>query len=164
MEKSVELIPTRYKSKLSSVLSWPIGAEELSAGLIGVSQFSELETTFSFWGAHDIATAHTTDWMTLVKLQYNRRPRYFSDSADSIERGVLERHWPITVKPVLRENRKNLHDGIILQLPKVAKWLTERHALQVIGTSQLLIVWNAREDSVYVSTEDALAPERIRKS
>jgi hypothetical protein len=164
MEKSIELIPTRYKSKLSSALSWPIGAEELSAGLFEVPQFSELETTFSFWGARDIATAQTTEWMTLVKIQYNRRPRHFSDSAASIERGVLERHWPITVQPVLRENRKKLHDGILLQLPKVAKWLTERHSLQVVGTSQLLIVWNAREDFVYVSTQDALAPERVGES
>jgi hypothetical protein len=63
-----QIIPTRYKSKLSSTLSWPIGAEELSAALKDVPQFAELESTFYFRGAKDIAQAETTAWMTLLKI------------------------------------------------------------------------------------------------
>jgi hypothetical protein len=150
------MIPTRYKSKLSSALSWPIGAEELSLALKDVPQFHELSTTFYFNGVRDLASARTTAWMTLLEFRYRRREMRIFDSDDSLANAALGRHWEIYVKPVLREKRKRLHDGILLQLPRVASWFLQRDSLRVIGQSVLLIVWNAKEDTVYVSSKDTL--------
>jgi hypothetical protein len=160
MEDRPTLIPTRYKSKLSSLLSWPIGAEEISASLAAVQQFGEIELTFYFRGVKDIATARTTAWMTLVEIHYRRRAGRMFDSYESISKGILDRHWAITVKPVLREKRKELHDGIMAQMPRVAEWFASRQSLSKIGNARLRIVWDAVKDEVYTSSEEEFEPER----
>jgi hypothetical protein len=159
MKTESQLIPTRYKSKLASTLGWPIGAEELSVALATVPQFAELSTTFYFRGMRDVETARTSAWMTLMEFQYRRREKRIFDPENTLASSILGRHWEITVHPVLRERRKKLRDGILLQLPKVASWLTERQSLRVIGKSVLLVVWDVQKDTVYVSTTEGLEPE-----
>ncbi len=155
------LIPTTYKSKLPKVLSWPVGAEELSAALADVTTVSRMEVTFYCRGARAVEAARTTSWMELLSFRYFRRAGHLTISQQSVENGVLEPHWHIRISPVLRELRKRLHDGILQQMPQVSARLRERASLNVIGESRISLIWDAAKDDVYVSLVDHLEPKRV---
>jgi hypothetical protein len=160
MDAVTRLIPSGYKSKIPSTLSWPLGAEEISAALASVPQYGDLTLNFRYVGS-DRGAVQSPWWMTVIQIDYAKHSIGFSASKSMIDRGWHERHWNLRIVPVLRTDRKIVRDRLLLQLPHVADWLTKNHALKAIGRSSLLVVWDKQKDTIYTSIESSLEPERI---
>jgi len=130
MEPTANLIPTKWKSKLYSTLSCPLGAQEISSALAGVPQFDDLELAFSnYWGTHGHQDSSRT---LLFRAEYIKRDNFLSMSHSMIERGSLEPHWELTVGAVPRTHRKTLHDRMLLELPTVSAWLKANQSKQTL--------------------------------
>jgi hypothetical protein len=157
------MIPTRSKSKLPKVLSYPLGAEAISEALADAPHLGELSLSF-----YDQAVWPSTEFNRLVRkgLPYRMLsaafmpPRKVSRSAPTtlVEGGWYQAHWSITVYPVLRELRHAA--GQLLRgqgLPAVAEWLrsseragwdTRQHRLDLVFSPAEGTLSAAREDSM----------------
>ena len=162
MEREIILIPSGYKSKIPRTLGWPIKAQELSAAFSGVPQFDQLKLNFRFYKSDHAALQWTWSWITLLRVDYSRRARGFSSSRSMDERGWHNKTWSIIITPAPSSEAKTVHEHLLPALPKVAEWLTRNNELQTIGTKSVRVVWDKKKDEVYLSTETALEPERIR--
>jgi hypothetical protein len=162
MERETLLIPSGYKSKIPSTLAWPIKAQELSVALAGVPQFDRLKLNFRFYKSDREALDWASSWITLLRVVYSRHDRGFSSSRAMEERGWHNKSWSIIIMPTPSSEAKVAHDHLLPALPKVAAWLTRNNELQTIGTKSVRVVWETKKDEVYLSTETALEPERIR--
>ena len=123
------MIPTRYKSKLSRSLSYPLGAEAISSALAGAPHYSDLTLSF-----HDSPVWRGSDFRRLLResipyavfvASYSpaRSPGY-TGSATMAEMGMYAESWDLRVNPVRRELRHT--SGQLLQeqgLPAVVQWL-----------------------------------------
>ena len=142
VERDTLLIPSGYKSKIPSTLSWPIKAQELSAAIAGVPQFDLLKLNFSFYNSDRDALGWASSWITLLRVVYSRHDRGFSPSRAMEESGWHNKSWSIIIAPTPRSEAKVAHDHLLPALPKVAAWLTRNSDLQTIGTNQY--VWSGR--------------------
>jgi hypothetical protein len=158
MDATKALIPTQYKTKIPSLVSWPIGAQEISDALLDVPQFSELKITFSFYMTNKTALKHWP-WMEVMRFEYVKTANSLSVSDDMIQRGYLERRWSITVSAVPRDQRKRLHDLLLVELPKAAKWLSDNQSRQAMGRLSFKIIWDKNKDVLYTSTGVSAEPE-----
>jgi hypothetical protein len=161
MDATQALIPTRYKAKIPSLASWPIGAQEISDALLGVPQFNELEVTFSFYMTNKTALEHWP-WMEVMRFEYVKTANSLSVSYEMIQRGYLERRWSITVSAVPRAERKRFHDLLLLELPKAAEWLSANQSRQAMGRLSFKIIWDKNKDILYTSTGVSAEPERAQ--
>src|SRR4051794_35629628 len=163
MERETLLIPSGYKSKIPHTLVWPIKAQELSAAFAGVPQFDQLKLNFRFYKSDLEALQWASSWITLLRVAYSRHDRGFSSSRSMDEHGWHNKTWSIIITPAPISEAKLVHDHLLPALPKVAEWLTRNNELQTIGTKTVSVVWEKKKDQVYLSTETALEPERIRR-
>ncbi len=123
------MIPTRFRSKLPQNLSYPIGAEAVSAGLVGAPHLGALE--LAFYG-RPFGPASRFQRVLAERLPYTivsagylpaRKPG-LSAAGFMIESGWYNEHWELTVYPVLRVTRHAANRLLIEQgLPTLAGWL-----------------------------------------
>jgi hypothetical protein len=154
------MISTRYRSKLPRHLSYPIGAEAITAGLAGGPHLDALELMFHacpFEPASRFqrALAERLPY-SIVSAEYRpgRKPG-LSAAAFMIDRGWYNESWKLTIYPVLRELR-HLANRLLLErgLPFLSQWLrTSKSAASGI-TIQRVLTFNSAEESL-VSTERA---------
>ncbi len=123
------MIPTRYKSKLPKTLSWPLGAQAISACLAGAPHVADLSLSFRdspVWPAsafQRLLQESLPYAIVVVDYQPASRPGY-SGATFMIDRGWYEAKWEIRINPVLRSLRAAA--GAALQahgLPAVKDWL-----------------------------------------
>ncbi|HEX7184613.1 MAG TPA: hypothetical protein VF756_22505 [Thermoanaerobaculia bacterium] len=123
------MIPTLYKSRLPGHLSYPIGAQALSAALAGAPHAEALTVAFS---EHAVVSALDFQRLLRTRQPYRilraehepaRRPG-ISASNQMVEKGWYDEKWEIRVFPVLRELR-HLANRLLKEegLPAVAQWL-----------------------------------------
>lgn len=123
------MFPTRYKSKLSKALSYPMGAKEISDALVDAPNVREFELWFS---EAPIRPASAFQRVLREALPYKlvvaeyrpaTKPNY-SAANFLIERGWYDPKWKLQVYPVLRQLRqpaaKLLHEQ---GFPAVLEWL-----------------------------------------
>lgn len=119
----VVLIPTSFKSKLPQALSYPIGAEVLSSAFADVPQFSMFKLNFWFFG--QVRPDREKNYVVL-EIAYRKTGRACFWGKDAVEKGLLDRKWTITVRPVPRNRRHpiktKLHSDV---LPLARRWLIE---------------------------------------
>ena len=155
MQTTAKIIPTKLKSKIPRTLSWPLGAEEISTAFAMAPQFEELMITFNYFNLERTALHHWPS-MELFKVEY-RRLSGLSIPHAAIERGGLERSWNIRVAPVLRAERKRMHDQLVMKLPEAAKWLEYHKGRHAAGRISFSVVWNKEKDILYCS--EGTSPE-----
>lgn len=114
------MIPTRHKSKLPKTLTWPLGAEAISAGLVDVPHV----TNFLLWFA-DSPVWPKSAFQRLLRehLAYaifvaEYKPAYKIAGASHVA------SWEMRVNPVLRPLRA-VAGGVLRSegLPAVFGWL-----------------------------------------
>jgi hypothetical protein len=145
MQGKTRIIPTTYKAKIPSTVSWPIGAQELSDVLAEVPQFEELRLSFSFYMTQKAALNHWP-WMEVMRFDYRK---------------WTEREWAISVSAIPRSERKRLHDALVQELPKASRWLVQHHARQAMGRLSFKIIWDKQKDVLYTSLDESAETERI---
>ena len=123
------MIPTQSKARLSKRLSYPLGAEAVSAALAGVPQYGLLRLTF-----HDRAGSamqfqqvlNTGRPYVVMQAAFSRWAIHRNASDWMIERGWYDKKWQITLYPVLREYRHAARAALLEHaLPAVRRWLSQ---------------------------------------
>ena len=148
------IIPTRSKGRISHELSFPLGAERLSAALASVPQLSDLVLHFQ------------SDWYDRLRfarypylsVAYARKSRTVNPVASGIP---LFNVWEIMVKPVRRSSRHTIQQHLLtVALPQVEQWLQRRRGLAQPGTDRLTFFYD--EDSEIFSEESETHLEPLR--
>lgn len=104
------MIPTRHKSKLPKLFSWPLGAEAISAGLADVPHAADLALTFSdspVWPASAFQRLMRESLpyaIFVAEYQPAFRPGYGGPTS-LVESGWYEAKWTLRVHPVPRPLR-----------------------------------------------------------
>jgi len=153
------LIPTVSKAKISSKLSYPIGAEHVSEALVSVAQLSELKLHFfSSKFDHALRRGHyeflrveylndaspAEDWP--VSSLYPRPPQY---------------RWEVVVQPVPRLFRQRVKRYILdSALPQIARWLVERSRLAQQGSDLLAFFYDEKTEEFVPRQLTRLEPSR----
>ncbi len=123
------VIPTRYKTQVSSRLSWPIGAMELTKYLIGVPQLKELQLSF----APSYGAPQQGQWpivFHVIEVRYAHPPLVAGDS-----------DWRLNVFPVPRNMRAKIREGITLHGHKsIAGWLIDHAKFSGVQVIYVLLV------------------------
>jgi hypothetical protein len=154
------VIPTEFKSKLPQSLSYPVGAEILSASFDGVPQFSRL--TVAFWFYSKIRP-ETLPRYSLLEIRYLRPARSVHDRPEALEEGVPKVPWKITVRPVPRARRHTiptqLRDGA---LQTARAWLEKNANREEEGSLALTFLFDEESQLVLTSEEGQLGSRRRR--
>ncbi len=123
------MIPTRHKAKLPRTLSYPIGAEAISAALAGVPRAGSFSLTFrdqAVWPASEFQRFLRERLpYTILAAEYRpaQKPGYGGDRRMA-EAGWFDQKWELRVCAVPRELRPLASRLLRDQgLPAVAEWL-----------------------------------------
>jgi hypothetical protein len=115
------MIPTRYKSKLSHLMSYPIHAGTLSKALEGVPQINELSVTF-FDSCQEPRKLKNP--CLILKIGYFYRRVNLTTEKKSIEQGQYGAKWKIIVYPVPRTCVSAVKNHLDEEgLGKICQWL-----------------------------------------
>jgi hypothetical protein len=154
------MIPTRHKSKLPKTLSWPVGAEAISAGLADVPHAADLSLWFGdspVWpaSAFQRLLRESRPYAVLV-VEYHPAsgPNYSRPNA-LVEGGFYDTSWELRVNPVPRHLRSTV--GRLLRecgLATVAEWLRA-------STRAGWEVRYHRLELVFAPTERTLSPQAV---
>ena len=149
------IIPTRYKAKISGELSFPIGAEKISAALASVPQLSKLVLQFG----SDYKQKTRSGRYTCLRVRYARLSLPVNPLSSS---GIpLFNEWEIEVKPVPRTCRHRIQEHIVhVALPQIERWLLERSTLEQRGSDTLVLSYDQQNDTFSVEQESRLEPLR----
>lgn len=144
------IIPTRYKARISSQLSWPTGALEFTEAFAEAPQVRELQLIFT----QHYPTPHQGKWpasFSVAEVCFtNGRPRLLNSS-----------EWVIRVYPVPRSMRAEIREKLEFRGFKVlGKWLIDRarfsgHA----GDLRFSCVWNSELKTMTFESHDYVLPE-----
>ena len=158
-EPELHIFPTSSRSKHSKEVSYPIGTEALSAGLIGVPQHDRIVCDFYGGGAHD----HGKPQLYVLNVRYEKQARRFSDSASALERGAFDPHWKISVFAVPRQLRGAIKVLLLEEgLPDLVRpWLIEKsHLTGQTGGSALWLEYFRADNVLKPTIREEILPER----
>lgn len=119
------ILPTRYKMKLSSRTTYPIGAEALSRLLAGVPQFDEI--SLEFFSSDRLLLNGKTDTLRILEAQYFHRAATIYDGPERREQ-LKRPRWKLGVFSVLKSDARAIREQI--EAPNgagadVARWFVE---------------------------------------
>jgi hypothetical protein len=142
------VIPTKYKSSISSRLSWPLGAAELTKQFAGVPQLRELRLSFS--------PRHGEN-------QQAKLPAVFNIIEIRHHIPVLENDtsWVINNHAVPRNARAKIREAFVTQgFKNIVEWLIQ-HAkfsgsASTVGYNGF---WHSDIDELKFDTHDYVLPE-----
>ena len=128
-EGGSHVIPTRFKSKLPNTLSWPVGAEAITAGLGDAPHAAECTLWFSdspVWRASEFQrTLREARPYAVLVIEYRPPSRMGYSGSKAMEAtGVYDAKWEVHVNPVPRTWRATV--ATLLRekgLPAAADWL-----------------------------------------
>jgi hypothetical protein len=115
------VFPTRFKSRISHTLSYPLTAKEISEALADVPQSDRLTISFHFYEPMD-RREKPRDILS-VRFTANEGVRILPTGFND--------QWSISVSPVSRAMRHQIN--LLLKeeaLPAIRAWLIERKALR----------------------------------
>ena len=106
------VFPTRFKkAKISSRLSWPVGAELISAELVDVPQAANFEIAFS----------------SKYETMETRGEPYEILTVGYTSFGIHDSDWKIRVGPVSRECKHSAREALKAEFfPRIRQWLEAR--------------------------------------
>ena len=153
------MLPTAYKAKLPKTLSWPLGAEAITAGLGDAPHAANLTLWFTDGVTHPVVAfqrvVRETLPYSLLVAEYRppARPGYTGTMLLAAELGRYEAKWELHVSPVPRPWRAAA--GAALRgvgLPAVAGWL------KLSARAGWESRWH-RIELVFAPTEGTLTPQ-----
>lgn len=151
------VIPTARKSRISHLLSWPIGAERLSLALASVPQLRLLSLQF------------VQNWYD--KMHFPRYPvlstfyLHNEITFKSVTGQTVSTEWLIHVHPVRRQFRHRIQEYMLAEgLPIAARWFEERSDLCLRGYDKLVFFYEEETDTFSIERETRLQPSREPRS
>jgi hypothetical protein len=155
------MIPTRSQAKLPKALSYPLGAEAISAALADAPHAAE----FGLWFCADTGSSASLFQQRLregrptkvLAAEYvpAQGPGY-SRSRGLVEGGWYDARWSLDVYPVLRGRRHPVGQALRERgLPAVVEWLRGSDA---VGWDtrhhRIELVFNPAEGTLSINRED----------
>ena len=142
-----KIIPTRRKTKIPHLLSYPVGAKAISGALTGVPQFDQLFIEFWFW--NQLARLHgTAAPYSIIDAEYSGPRRHLSKSNHPFSQDA--RRWAIIVHAVPRTLRHQIQTRIVNEaLPVVRAWLLANpHSAEREGSHRLSFSFDELNDEL----------------
>jgi hypothetical protein len=162
------MIPTRFRSKLPKNLTYPIGAEAITAGLAGAPHLDAVQLKFYERPIEPAsrfrqALKEQLPYPIVVAEYHPARTPGLSAAGFMIEAGWYNERWELTVYPVLREFR---HVAIRLLLewgfPALSRWMREAEpGSRGITTQRADLVFNPAEGSLTISERTEHESSRV---
>lgn len=132
------VIPTTSRFKVPKYISYPIGAEILSAALVAVPQYGELQVTFFFAGAAPAVLESAKRGAPVLVLSAEYAPwRRNPEGGPPLHTP----EWHLWVRPVPSVDKAGARGALIaggmskvsewLSAPRSSTWRAERHALDL---------------------------------
>lgn len=140
-------------------MAYPIGAELISANLIGVPQFEKLTICFTphnFDFASDLQEARKQgEPYKIFEVSMIHPLQRFSASKELIEEGYYEENWEINVYPVPRELKSTAKQLLLDKaLPKAKEWLEKsRTEIWKTGRKNFQVLFNEKENSIFIEQD-----------
>ena len=107
------------------MLSYSLGAKNISDVLDGVPQFDSLSIVFS--PGLDDNPHRVESPFPVLRVNYSNSVPSYSSSNDSVERGFYDPTWGITVGAVPRALRHAVKTVLVAEaLPRVRQWLVTK--------------------------------------
>jgi hypothetical protein len=129
------LIPTLSKAKISSKLSYPIGAGQVSSALASAPHFHELG--LHFYSGIDLGLRRGEYEFLRVEYLNSSRP-HEQYPITSLYKRATQHRWEVVVQPVPRPCRHVIQQYVIESaLPRIRQWLAERANLSQQGNDIL---------------------------
>ena len=144
------IIPTRYKARISSQLSWPTGALEITEAFSEVPQIRELQLSFS----PHYPNPHQGKWpvsFSVIEVQYANGRSKLSNCSD----------WDIRVYPVPRRMRAEIREELEIRgFEVLGKWLIDHARFSGhSGDLRFSCVWNLELKTMTFESHDYVLPE-----
>ena len=166
MEQTCPIIATNYKAKIPQTHSWPVASKELSEALQHCPQFEHLSVTFrGVYNPKQIYRAGRLAWPAKEQILLDAchatsqiTEQSFDDSRESV---AFIHPCTLSIHPVLRKHRKQLHDNVMNRLPLLATWLAEQNARRVLERTSFMIVWEYEPNQVVTRVHNSVETERI---
>ena len=152
------IIPTVSRAKISRKLSYPIGAERVSALLASAAQLPELK--LHFYSEFDIQFRNGHFEFLRVEYLNNARPSREWPISSLYKRPIQSR-WEIVVQPVPRTLRHRVKQYILdSALVQIAHWLVERKQLAQQGNDILAFFYDEKAEEFVPRQLTRLEPLR----
>jgi hypothetical protein len=151
------IIPTRFKSKISHVESFPIGAKKISEALSDVPQILNLVLHFNSKRWQQVRPGHHACIRALYSSRYADMADRFQDST-----GIpLFSEWQVQVFPVPRTLRHRIQQHIIeFALPQMNKWLHEHALVYQQGSGMLTFSYDEEKEEFASEIDIHAEPKR----
>ena len=155
VEEKEFIIPTRYKSKIGSYLSWPAGALELTKALSSVPQIKLLRLEFNGHPQNQRKGSNPVSFR-VIEVRYAYHRTQYAPIA-----GWNDGSWNLAILAVPREIRSKIRDALKEHgFGLIANWLTN-HAefsgregnLNYVGT------WNSELNELSFGQRESVLPE-----
>ncbi|HXN49069.1 MAG TPA: hypothetical protein VN893_20625 [Bryobacteraceae bacterium] len=152
------MIPTGYRTKIPSTLSYPLGAEAISEALEGVPQTGFLVVDFWYWNRQRLVPIFSQPYRVL-SVSYWQAPLNTVYRKLYIESGRFEPGWKITVEPVPRRLRHTVQTRLLTEaLPRMRRWLiASQNAEGRTGGHNLVFLYDEPADEL--KAEENSTPE-----
>ncbi|AFY45559.1 hypothetical protein [Nostoc sp. PCC 7107] len=150
------MIPTKYKSKLSRLMSYPISAKILSEALSDTPQFDHLSVAFSDYCQEP---AKIKNPAKILSINYSYSLVSLTSSNKAIEYGWYEPKWSITVYPVPRTCVSLVKIQLIeTGLTKMKQWLHQyQDATGKVGGCRLQFFYDLETNLLSFSEYEKLS-------
>src|SRR5262245_39267542 len=123
------MFPTQFKSKIPRSLSYPLGAEAISAALQDTPQADFFRLRFFFYNTDRAASpGHPKE--AFFEVRYLCLTPSLTTSRRSREDGSYEPRWEIEIRPVPHDDKRAIRRLMEEQgFPRVREWLIHRRHL-----------------------------------
>lgn len=154
------VIPTLSRAKIARYLSYPVGAEQISAALAATPQLAELGLHFYHWSDQRLRWRN----YEFLRVEYMSGPSPAREwPVDSLFRRPSQDRWEVVVQPIPRILRHRIKGYIVeTALPQVAQWLVERSALEKSGGDILAFFYDETSEEFVARTVTQLEPLMMR--
>jgi hypothetical protein len=153
------IIPTLSRAKISHLLSYPIGAEQISTALASTPQLSEIRLLFFSWRyLPRLRESH----YEFLRVEYlNNAVPAQKHPIRSLYGRPKQGQWEIVVQPVKRVFRHRIKEYILqVALPQIGDWLVERAHLAQQGSDILAFFYDELGEEFAVHPLTNLEPKR----
>lgn len=153
------IIPTRYKYRIGSYLSWPAGARELTKALSDVPQLKEIQLGFRETYPKHPKGKWPSKFCVLAARYSYERTQYAKIP------GINDANWDFEVYSVPRETRAEIRSASVeYGFRRMAEWLSA--SAKISGSEGYLsfeATWDADSKELTFGTREYALPETSAK-
>jgi hypothetical protein len=143
------LIPTTSKSKISSALAYPVGAQSISQSLASVPQFEQLELMFT---DNRYKVADSLGNLPILAGRYIKHNLGLSASHSMDESGSYGPKWEIQIYTVPKQHSTTIRKAVTEQgFGLLSDWLCEKRSNFWLTKSHEILLWYSMADDRVVS-------------